>query len=543
MLTLKKPQNIKLALLTLAISLIFFTEPVLAKRGRDQNSKLPAANSSSRQVVNTTSANKIHRLPNANKAGSKTAFTGQSPEPKPMVNTARLRDRGNFRGTVKSNFRQSRRLKSENRMSRTPGTAFDASKHARGSFDASKHARGSFDASKHAQGPFDAGKLAKGRLDARKLAHRNLNSNATFRNRSLFRRPANERSQHTRPATEISQHIRPRNEISQHGATVNRDVTDTRPLTSRHRDRLSSCRITRKWRRPYRLGNDRSRIYNRIVWPRYRRIVYYNHGPYFNFGYLYPYHHRKYIFLSIGGYWPLHYTYLRYYRYGHHPYYWYGSYPTVYEVEGDTYNYYTYNYGSDAAGQVTDYTKPVDENTFADVRERLAAQAAEEPAPETLADQYFEDAVNAFEAGDYDTAADKFARAIDLEPDDIVLPFAYVQALFANQQYSKAVEVLREALSKFPPDTEGLFYPRGLYPDDDILFEQIGRLAAKAELDTSDEDLQLLLGHQLLGAGKLDQATGPLQQIGPDSENTAPAAKLLELLEKIRTENTEDNNQ
>jgi tetratricopeptide (TPR) repeat protein len=185
----------------------------------------------------------------------------------------------------------------------------------------------------------------------------------------------------------------------------------------------------------------------------------------------------------------------------------------------------------------------VDANTFADVRERLAAQAAEEPAPETLADQYFEDAVNAFEAGDYDTAANKFAYALDLEPDDMVLPFAYVQALFANQQYAEAVEVLREALSKLPPDTEGIFYPRGLYPDDDILFEQIGQLAATAELYPSDENLQLLLGYQLLGAGKLDRATGPLQQIGPDSENAAPAEKLLQLSEKIRTENTEDNNQ
>jgi hypothetical protein len=483
---------------------------------------LPAANSSSRQVVNTTSANKIHRLPNANKAGKTTAFTGQSP--KPMVHNTGIRDRSNFR-TVKSNFRQSPRLKSENRMSRTPGTAFDASKHARGSFDASKQARGSFEASKHAQGSFDAGKLAKRSSSARTPVGA-ITTNRT-RQRSLFTRPLNERSQH----------IRPRNEVSQHGATVNRDVT---PPTSRYRDRLSSPWNTRKWRRPYRFGHDRSRIYNRIVWPRYRRIVYYNHGPYFKFGYLYPYHHRKYIFLSIGGYWPLHYTYLRYYRYGYHPYYWYGSYPTVYEVEGDTYNYYTYNYGSDTSSEATDYTKPVDANTFADVRERLAAQ---EPAPETLADQYFEDAVNAFEAGDYDTAVDNFADALDLEPDDMVLPFAYVQALFANQQYSEAVEVLREALSKLPPDTEGIFYPRGLYPEDDILFEQIGQLAATAELDPSDENLQLLLGYQLLGAGKLDQATGPLQQIGPDSENTAPAAKLLDLLKKIRTENTEDNNQ
>jgi tetratricopeptide (TPR) repeat protein len=123
----------------------------------------------------------------------------------------------------------------------------------------------------------------------------------------------------------------------------------------------------------------------------------------------------------------------------------------------------------------------------------------------------------------------------------MVLPFAYVQALFANGKYLEAVKVLRKALVQLPPDIKGVFYPRGLYPDDDMLFEQIGRLAAKVELDPSDEDLQLLLGYQLLGAGKLDRAVELLQQVSPNSENTAPAAKLLELLEKIRAENAEDN--
>jgi len=56
-----------------------------------------------------------------------------------------------------------------------------------------------------------------------------------------------------------------------------------------------------------------------------------------------------------------------------------------------------------------------------------------------------------------------------------------------------------------------------------------------------DEDLQLLLGYQLLGAGKLDRAVELLQQVSPNSENTAPAVKLLELLKKIRVENAEDN--
>jgi len=116
----------------------------------------------------------------------------------------------------------------------------------------------------------------------------------------------------------------------------------------------------------------------------------------------------------------------------------------------------------------------------------------------------------------------------------MVVPFAYVQALFANEQYSKAVKVLRKALERVEPDKEGVFYPRGLYGDDQVLFEQIDRLAAGYRLDA---DLQLLLGYQLLGAGKLDDAVEPLQQAEKDSANAGAAAILLSLLERIKSNN------
>ncbi len=240
------------------------------------------------------------------------------------------------------------------------------------------------------------------------------------------------------------------------------------------------------------------RRFRRIVWPRRRYIVYYNRGPRFTFRYAYPHHHRKYLFVSFGGYWPMHYRYLRYYWYGYHPYRWYGYSPVPYRVEGDTYNYYTYNYYNSTTAaestQVADGIRPVDENTFADVRERLARESAKEPDAETAADRYFDEGVEAFEAGNYGTAADKFAEAVDIEPDDVVLPFAYVQALFANQQYAKAAEVLRDAINQLPTDKEDVFFPRGLYPDDDALFEQIDHLAGEADLHPPEANMQLLLG-------------------------------------------------
>ena len=378
----------------------------------------------------------------------------------------------------------------------------------------------------------------------------------SFRGRSLFTRPANERSQHIRPANERSQHIK----------TVNRRVfVRSRPVASRPRKAIakrdghrfgrgrSSTVVYREradvvghTRRNEHIYFDRhNRIRHRTVRPRSRFAVYYNWGHRFAFRYFYPYYHRKYVFVSLGGYWPVGYRYARYYWYGCHPYWWHGYYPVAHEVGGETYNYYTYNYynGDTVASQSSPSTSgigPVDHTTFADVRERLAQEAAEEPDEETLADIYFGDAVKAFEAGHYDIAADMFARAIELAPDDMVLPFAHCQALFASDKYIEAAEVLRSALANVSPEKEGVFYPRGLYPKDDTLSEQIDRLAEKTELYSFDGDLQLLLGYQLLGIGEIDEAVEPLRLAGQDLQNASSAAALLDLLEKIRIQSADD---
>lgn len=204
---------------------------------------------------------------------------------------------------------------------------------------------------------------------------------------------------------------------------------------------------------------------------------------------------------------------------------------------GDTHNYYTYNYYDDSpvadAGYAAYGGNVVDHTTFADVRERLAQQA-QEPTEPTLADRYFEDAVGAFELNDYEKAAELFAQALELAPDDMILPFAYCQALFAAEKFTEAAQVLRAALAKVSPEEEGIFYPRGLYSKDDVLFEQMDRLAERAELYSFDGDLQLLLGYNLLGIGEIDEAVEPLRLATLDMENAPAATVLLTLLEKIR---------
>jgi len=77
-----------------------------------------------------------------------------------------------------------------------------------------------------------------------------------------------------------------------------------------------------------------------------------------------------------------------------------------------------------------------------------------QPTDESQADRDFEAGVKAFEAGDYAIATSKFHDAMQLSPEDIVVPFAHVQALFASGQYQNATDALQEALLKSSPGQE-----------------------------------------------------------------------------------------
>jgi hypothetical protein len=294
--------------------------------------------------------------------------------------------------------------------------------------------------------------------------------------------------------------------------------------------------ISHSYHHDYRYRDHHGLLCSRIVWPSYCFGVYYNSGPWFSFRYVWPYYHRRYVFVSLGGYWPISYRYRRYYWYGCHPYYWYGYYPIAREVQGDTYNYYTYNYYND--GQAVQTSSVVDPSIYQNRAQRQA-----EPAEQTLADTYFEEAVTVFEAGNYSTAVEKFARAMELAPNDMILPFAYSQALVANGQYPEAAQILRDALAKVSPDKEGVFYPRGLYLDEKTLLAQIDELGKKTELFSSDADLQLLLGYQLLGIGQTDQALAPLMFASKDMVNADAANVLLKLLEKVKAAEPENKSE
>ncbi|MBW8017904.1 MAG: hypothetical protein FVQ82_17170 [Planctomycetes bacterium] len=299
------------------------------------------------------------------------------------------------------------------------------------------------------------------------------------------------------------------------------------------------------------------------------RVVYFKRGLSFGLSYMYPSHHRKYVFVSIGGHIPHSYRYRRYYRYGFHPTTWYGSqpyeYPSVdnsvtnnnYYYAADstsaTYDPYDTSYGrtysstyagsyESSYGSSAETYSDVSSDDFRYVRDRLAASQANQvaeaiedmPAEETLADVYFGNAVEAFGGGDYQSAIDAVNKAIVLAPEDEVLPFTLAQSLFADGRYTQAVVLLRKIFNKMPRNRETLYYPRGLYLEEKVLEKQILALSKKVENEPANTELNLLLAYHLLGTGELDKVAGPLYQATFDEENSVSVAIMEDLLEEAQ---------
>ncbi|HPO70721.1 MAG TPA: hypothetical protein PKV53_10475 [Anaerohalosphaeraceae bacterium] len=324
--------------------------------------------------------------------------------------------------------------------------------------------------------------------------------------------------------------------------------THVRPLLPRHlAGDISYVHRDPHW---YKHHDSGSRFYFSFVWSTAScgRVIYlpytychswchYPAGTCFGLSYYYPAYHRRFIFVSIGGYWPSWYRYHRYYWYGCHPYYWYGPDIVYYPVSsGNTYNTYNYYYNT-APAQTTPASVPYYE--LGKPKPAEAEKPADEPQFQTAADLCFEHGVELFGAGKYEDAAAQFREAVILSPEDIILPFTYSQALFAAGDYAMAASVLRAALDKIADDQLTIYYPRGLYTDEKVLTAQIDKLQTDAAREPFNADHQLLLGYQYMGLGDLDKARGPLTAAAQSPSNEAAVAKLLELAAKLEQEDAQ----
>lgn len=137
--------------------------------------------------------------------------------------------------------------------------------------------------------------------------------------------------------------------------------------------------------------------------------------------------------------------------------------------------------------------------------------------------------VELFRGGRYSEAAKQFRRAILMNPGEKVLPFAYVQSLFALADYDQATEVLREAVVLVPMNESLLYNPRELYNDQAVLAEQVARLEGMMTQTSTKTDYQLLLGYQCLVLQDFDRAFRFLTEASKKPLNTSAAQRLLEL--------------
>ncbi|MHC4913419.1 MAG: hypothetical protein ACYTE5_10560, partial [Planctomycetota bacterium] len=214
------------------------------------------------------------------------------------------------------------------------------------------------------------------------------------------------------------------------------------------------------------------------------------------------------------------------YRTYYYPYYY--RYPYYY----DSHAYLEDEYRAD---EYSSSQQPKEEpyyDRFSDVREKVQAQQGEDTARKERVNTYLDSVAEAFAAGDYVEASSRAFDAVQNEPDDAVLPFIYTQSLFAHSRYTRAAAVLRKALSNIDPETQEIYYPLGLYPDENLLTEQIETLANAVQAEPDNADLQILLGYQLLGADRLDQAGEALREAQNDYVNRDAAWILMEVLEK-----------
>ena len=201
------------------------------------------------------------------------------------------------------------------------------------------------------------------------------------------------------------------------------------------------------------------------------------------------------------------------------------------DVTYNTYNYYNYDTTEDTYG----YGFSSSDQPYYTLGEPQG-DVVDEPEFETAADLTFDHAVTLFAAGNYDDAVLQFREAVNLSPDDIILPFTYSQALFAQGDYALAASVLRAAMANIPEDELTIYYPRGLYEDEAVLTEQINQLKNAVDKEPFASDYQLLLGYQYLGLGELEKAYAPLSKAAIVPANEETAGRLIELAARLEAE-------
>jgi hypothetical protein len=134
----------------------------------------------------------------------------------------------------------------------------------------------------------------------------------------------------------------------------------------------------------------------------------------------------------------------------------------------------------------------------------------------------------AFTAGEYGRAAERFARAAEVWPEDPPAGFLLAQAHLASGQYAEAFAALEAAFRRRPAGPGDGFVPRALYGDRAADFAaHLQALRSSRDRFPDDPVLLFLTGYQLWFNGQRDEARPLLRRALPLLPNPAALERFV----------------
>ena len=118
MLALKYRENLKSVFLMLALVLMLFAEPVLAKKTRSKSSKSSGNRSKSQQVQKSSAAPRARQSANVSRSSTRALARSRSTKVRPALSPSRQSARSNLRKTVKRTAPQARKVTTRRQPSR-----------------------------------------------------------------------------------------------------------------------------------------------------------------------------------------------------------------------------------------------------------------------------------------------------------------------------------------------------------------------------------------------------------------------------------------
>jgi tetratricopeptide (TPR) repeat protein len=182
-------------------------------------------------------------------------------------------------------------------------------------------------------------------------------------------------------------------------------------------------------------------------------------------------------------------------------------------------------YSYDGYGQYRQYTQPEQQPQ---IPPKTQEQIEEEMRIEVA--RHIDYISQAFVSGDYSKAVIRAQQALKQMPDNTKLRFICAQAYFADSRFPNAAITVRSTLETMAQTgQQEVFYPMSLYPNQTILNQQIDRLMVAINIKPYDASLKLLLGYELLGVGRVDDALSYLQKASQDAVNETASLYLAKV--------------